>query len=49
MEKPRRETFREGQVVNSAKKTDEKNCPKLKTICWISDMVVTVNAVTADG
>ena len=44
--------FREGQVVNSAKKKkkmDEKNCPKLKIICWISDMLVTVNSVTADG
>ena len=31
------------------KKMDEKNCPKLKIICWISDMLVTVNSVTADG
>ena len=31
------------------KKLDEKNCPKLKIICWISDMLVTVNSVTADG
>ena len=38
-----------GEQCQKKKKMDEKNCPKLKIICWISDMLVTVNSVTADG